>query len=203
MALPDNAALGLLGLLAIFGFVVFIPCVIGVLPRLTQAGREYSAAPLRKWLIGPFEEKLGDAVRGLCVLAAAVVGACLVTGCSSPAPTAADFCQTLAQQKAQYLSSYGNISGGNALEDLAKAISAVGQWVPIFEALQQNSPPAIEPQVANIVDSLKQEQQQVANEGSDPLGALVGGLMTGLESSGSWQQVSNYISANCGSGGTS
>ncbi len=142
-------------------------------------------------------------MRGFLVLAAAVIGACLVTGCSSPPPTAADFCQTLAQQKAQYLSSYGNTSGANALDDLAKAISAVGQWVPIFETLQQNSPPAIEPQVANIVDTLKQEQQEAANETSDPLGALVSGLMTGLESSGSWQQVDTYINANCDSGGSS
>jgi hypothetical protein len=142
-------------------------------------------------------------VRGLCMLAAAVVGACLTTGCSSPPPTAADFCQTLAQQKAQYLSTYGNTSGGNALEDLVKVISAVGQWVPIFETLQQNSPPAIEPQVANIANSLKEEQQAAVNEASDPLGALVSGLMTSLESSGSWQQVDNYINANCGSGGAS
>jgi len=142
-------------------------------------------------------------LRGLFALAAVVIGAGLVTGCSSPPPTAADFCQTLAQQKAQYLSTYGNTSGGNVLEDLVKVISAVGQWIPIFETLQQNSPPAIEPQVANIVDSLKAEQQEAANEASNPLGALVSGLMTSLESSGSWQQVNNYINANCGSDGTS
>lgn len=142
-------------------------------------------------------------MRGLFALAAAIIGAGLVTGCSSPPPTAADFCQTLAQQKAQYLSTYGNTSGGNVLGDLVKVISAVGQWVPIFETLQRNSPPAIEPQVANIVDSLKEEQQEAANEASNPLGALVSGVMTSLESSGSWQQVNNYINANCGSGGTS
>lgn len=142
-------------------------------------------------------------MRGLFALAAVIIGAGLVTGCSSPPPTAADFCQTLAQQKAQYLSTYGNTSGGNVLEDLVKVISAVGQWVPIFETLQQNSPPAIEPQVANIVDSLKEEQQEAANEASNPLGALVSGVMTSLESSGSWQQVNDYINANCGAGGSS
>jgi hypothetical protein len=35
---------------------------------------------------------------------------------------------------------------------------------------------------------------------SDPLGGLVSGLMTGLESSGSWQQVSDYAAVHCGSG---
>jgi hypothetical protein len=142
-------------------------------------------------------------VRKLCMVAAAALVACLTAACSSSPPTAADFCRTLAQQKAQYLSTYGNMSDSNGLEDLVKAISAIGQWVPIFEALQQNSPPAIEPQVANIVSSLKQEEQEAASEASDPLGGLVAGLMTGLESSGSWQQVNNYINANCGSGGSS
>lgn len=141
-------------------------------------------------------------MRRLCLIAAALPVACLIAACSSPPPTAADFCRTLAQQKAQYLSTYGK-SSGNALEDLVKAVSAVGQWVPIFEALQQNSPPDIEPQVANIVDSLKQERQAAGNAASDPLGALVSGLMTSLESSGSWQQVSNYAQQHCGSGGTS
>lgn len=140
--------------------------------------------------------------RELGVLAAAMLGACLVTACSSSPRTAADFCRTLAQQKAQYLSTYGTPSG-NGLEDLLKAVSAVGQWVPIFEALQQNSPPEIEPQVANIVDSLKQEQQAAGSAAADPLGAIFSGLMTSLESSGSWQQVSNYANAHCGSGANS
>lgn len=139
-------------------------------------------------------------MRRLCVVpAAAVLGACLLASCSSPPPTAADFCRTLAQQKAQYLSAYGTPSG-NGLEDLIKAISAIGQWVPIFEALRQNSPPEIEPQVANIVDSLKQEQQEAGSAASNPLSAIVSGLMTSLESSGSWEQVSNYATAHCGSG---
>ena len=44
--------------------------------------------------------------RELGVLAATMLGACLVTACSSSPPTAAEFCRTLAQQKAQYLSTY-------------------------------------------------------------------------------------------------
>jgi hypothetical protein len=59
--------------------------------------------------------------------------------------------------------------------------------VPIFEALQQNSPPSIEPQVASIIGSLKQEQE----ENADPLGALVTDFVPSIEASGSWQQVSN------------
>jgi hypothetical protein len=141
-------------------------------------------------------------VRRLCVFAVALIGAGLMTACSSAPPTAADFCRTLAQQKAKYLSAYGNPSSANGLEDLVDAISAIGQWVPIFEALQQNSPPDIEPQVANIVNSLKQEEQEAGDEGSDPFGAFAAGLMTSLEASGSWQQVADYATQHCSAGNT-
>jgi hypothetical protein len=140
-------------------------------------------------------------MKGICSLSAVVLSVGLIagaSGCSSAPPTVADFCRTLAQQEAQYLNAYGHPSS-DPLDELVQVISAVGQWVPIFEALQQNSPPAIEPQVANIVTALKQEQQEAGNEASDPLGALVSGVVTGLESSGSWQQVDNYASAHCGS----
>ena len=138
------------------------------------------------------------------MLVVAVLGIGLVTACSSsPPPTAADFCNTLAQQKAKYLSTYGHPSTTNPLADLVDAISALGQWVPIFEALQQNSPPDIEPQVANIVDSLKQEQQEAGNMGSSVIGSLLSGLMTSIESSGSWEQVSEYAAKHCGSGSAS
>ncbi|MGH3119742.1 MAG: hypothetical protein ACRDND_01740 [Streptosporangiaceae bacterium] len=134
------------------------------------------------------------------MLVAVIIGAGLVVACSSPPPTAADFCRTLAQQKARYLKTYGHPSTTNPVADMVDVVSAVGQWVPIFEALQQNSPPSIEPQVANIVSSLKQEQKQAGDAGSDPLAALASGLMTSLESSGSWQQVSDYAATHCVSG---
>jgi len=141
-------------------------------------------------------------MRRLCVLVAAVLGVSLASACSSSAPpTAADFCQTLAQQKAKYLSAYGHPSSTNPLADLASAISAIGQWVPIFEALQQSSPPSIEPQVANIVTALKQEEQESSNASTNPLSAIFSSLLTGIESSGSWQQVSDYAAAHCGPGG--
>ena len=136
----------------------------------------------------------------LCLLATAILAVGLVAACSSAPPTAADFCRTLAQQKAKYLATYGNPSSTNPLADLVGALSAIGQWVPIFQALQQNSPPSIEPQVANIVSSLQQEQQDLGNGASNPLDALVGEVMTGIESSGSWQQVSEYAAQHCGSG---
>ncbi len=44
------------GILAVFGFLAFIPSFIGVLPRLMQAGRESSAMPFQKTSASPFEK---------------------------------------------------------------------------------------------------------------------------------------------------
>lgn len=44
-------------LLAMFGFIAFIPYVIGVLPRLTQAGREYGGSPFEKRPASQFEKR--------------------------------------------------------------------------------------------------------------------------------------------------
>ena len=44
------------GLLAIFGFVAFIPYFAGVLPKLMQAGREFSGTPFQKRPVSPFEK---------------------------------------------------------------------------------------------------------------------------------------------------
>jgi hypothetical protein len=62
--------------------------------------------------------------------------------------------------------------------------------VPIFEALDQAAPPGIEPDVQNIVDSLKQREQDVGQEAGDPLGGFASSLMAGMMSTASWQNVS-------------
>lgn len=41
-------------LLALFGVLLVIPYLIGVLPRLVQAGREMSGNPFQKDPVGPF-----------------------------------------------------------------------------------------------------------------------------------------------------
>ena len=43
-------------LLAIFGVVMFIPYVIGVLPRLVDAGRAVGTSPFEKGAPSPFEK---------------------------------------------------------------------------------------------------------------------------------------------------
>lgn len=120
------------------------------------------------------------------------------SGCSSgQAKTAAGFCQVYHQQEKQYLAKYGK-PANSGLGDLGQLIGALSDWVPIFEALHQAAPPSIEPDVHNVLDSLKQEEQDVGQEVGNPLGGFASSLMAGMMSTASWDNVSTYIEQNCG-----
>lgn len=134
-----------------------------------------------------------------CAAAAAIMAALCAAGCSSAPPkTAAGFCKVYEQQKSQYLAKYGQPSSGGGLAALGQLVGAVSDWVPMFEAMDAAAPPDIEPDVHNVVDSLKQQEQAVAQEATDPLGGLASGLMSGLMATSSWNNLSQYITRNCG-----
>lgn len=115
-----------------------------------------------------------------------------------PAPTTPGFCSVYHQQEEQYLAQYGHPSTTDGLADLAGLIGAVSDWVPIFEKLDQAAPPSIEPDVQNVLDSLKQEEQAAEQEVSNPLAGLASGLDAAMMSSASWQNLNTFIAQNCG-----
>jgi hypothetical protein len=120
---------------------------------------------------------------------------------AGPTRSAAAFCNVYFQQKHQYLATYANRSYQNdPLGGLFNAIGAMSDWVPMFEKLDAVAPPSIEPDVANIADSLKQEQQDAGQELSNPLGALGSSLTTALMSSASWDHLNEYIQQHCNGG---
>lgn len=140
-------------------------------------------------------------MRWLALAGAAILAVAVGTGCSSAPPrTAAEFCTVYHQQEQQYLSKYDNSSPNEPLTDMANLIGAMSDWVPIFQALDNVAPPSIEPDVHTILDSLKQQEQAAGEELSDPLGALGSGLEASMMSSASWDNLSAYISAHCGTG---
>lgn len=128
----------------------------------------------------------------------AVLAAAITTACGGPPPrTAAEFCKVYHQQEQQYLAHYGHSSPQQPLQDLANAVGAMSDWVPIFERLDQVAPPPIEPDVHNILDSLKQEEKAVGQEASNPLGALASGFEASMMSSASWGNLDRYIQQHC------
>ena len=125
--------------------------------------------------------------------------ALIISGCSGSPRTTAGFCSVYHQQEQQYLAQYNHPSSSDGLGDLVDLIGAVSDWVPIFEKLDQAAPPSIEPDVQNILDSLKQEDQAAGQEVTNPLAGLASGLDAALMSSASWQNLNTFIEQNCGS----
>lgn len=133
----------------------------------------------------------------LTLVVVIVLVAVASTACGRPPRTAAEFCKVYHQQERQYLAQYDHSSPNQPLRDLANVIGAMSDWVPIFDRLDQASPPSIEPDVHNILDSLKQEQQAAGQEFSNPLGALASGLEASMMSSASWDHLDTYIEQHC------
>lgn len=125
--------------------------------------------------------------------------ALIISGCGGPSPTTAGFCSVYHQQEQQYLAQYNHPSSSNGLTDLVDLIGAMSDWVPIFEKLDQAAPPSIEPDVHNILDALKQQEQAAGQEVTNPLAGLASGLDAALMSSASWQNLNTFIARNCGS----
>jgi hypothetical protein len=120
------------------------------------------------------------------------------------------FCSTYEQQAISLHSKYEGqdnaISAesqsdplGAMFEGMGSMLSAQGDLVTMFSMLDQVAPPQIEPDVANVEDSLKQEETDTDSMGTNLLGSLAGGLITSMQSAGSYQNVNTYIKDNCNS----
>lgn len=132
------------------------------------------------------------------VALAITVTVVIIRANSAPTRSVAAFCGVYHQQERQFMATYESRSYQNdPLAGLLNSINAMSDLLPMFEKLDAVAPPSIEPDVSNVVDSLKQEEQAAGHEFSDPLGALGDSLVIALMSSASWNQVDKYISQHC------
>ncbi|HEX4493381.1 MAG TPA: hypothetical protein VH914_19410 [Acidimicrobiia bacterium] len=140
----------------------------------------------------PFRSRVSIA----CVLATAALVAPLAACSHSTPRSVTAFCNTLAQQKQQFLSEY-DTSGQDPLQGFVTGMSSLGEIPVIFDRLDKVAPPDIEPDVAAVRDSFKQQLGSVSGMASNPLGGLIGGIASSLTAAGPFQRVSDYVTANC------
>jgi hypothetical protein len=125
-----------------------------------------------------------------------VVGGATVAGIGTHAAFASqhstkNFCKVYSQEKAKYINSTNSGNVGTGLT----AVLGIPQ---LFDRLDRVAPSTIEPDVANIRDSLKRAEEAAGNASlNNPLAGLGGGLVASLESAQSWQNVANFVDQNC------
>lgn len=136
---------------------------------------------------------------------------------STNARTVGNFCSRYTTDKADYLTKYNaeakSVSTAQQQDPLVgllgltgMSLQMLGSVEQIFDDLATVAPSDIQPQVEQVRDSIKKQEDQLSQEdpasGGSIISTLLGSLETGLESSGSWQQVGTYIEKNCEGGST-
>jgi hypothetical protein len=143
---------------------------------------------------------------------AALVATASVAACGSNAPTRSitSFCNTYNSEKAKYENKYSSLASGSTpqnageiVTDLVMGFQSLGDAVIIFDKLDRVAPMNIEPDVAAVRDSLKNIEGTMGDEASNAfnpqglLGAVFKGVLSSLESGGSWTRVGNYVQRHC------
>ena len=139
------------------------------------------------------------------VLATALtLSGCMGSSSSEPTRSKAAFCATFKKQAIalhdKYESADQAASDGTSLGMLSgfsSIVQAPGDMVVLFDSLDKAAPNDIEPSVAEVLNSLRKMQDAQKDALTNPLSALGSGLVSALTSGGAYQQVNDYITANC------
>jgi len=89
-------------------------------------------------------------------------------------------------------------NSGNPFAELSSVFADLPEAVSFLHELSLRAPEPIGADVQTLAEALKQASTQMGAGASDPLGALAGGLVDGLEYSGVEQRVNEYTKQNCG-----
>lgn len=147
-----------------------------------------------------WRRKASTAHRRSASVAVLVLAATLVwplAACTRRTPRSVGaFCSTLADQKHQFLTNYAT-SSRDPLQSMVTGLASIGEIPVIFERLDRVAPPDIEPDIAAVRDSFKQQIASISGIASNPLGGLATAFVSSLVAAGPFQRVSDYASKNC------
>lgn len=138
----------------------------------------------------------------------------LVTSIGATAPGCGDgtersveaFCSTFEREAVRLHDKYGaqvrSVDAeadpfGALLVGTGSLLEAQGDFVVLFDRLEKVAPEEIQPEVVALRDNFKRQAEAMGELADNPLGALGGGLISGLQSKGSYGRVEGYLGANC------
>lgn len=129
------------------------------------------------------------------VLTCCVIGG---IGCSSSRRSISVFCSTYWQNAVQFYDrDQGAVDHHQQLQNFVNLVSAPNDLAILFGKLDVVAPSEIEPDVAALRDAFKQVSGSLGKSITDPLGAIVGNLGTGLSVLNSFNRVNDYLNSNC------
>jgi hypothetical protein len=130
-----------------------------------------------------------------------ISGVVALAACGSPTRSVAAYCSyfygTGGQLRNRWIQST-NSAGQNPFAALSSVFADLPEAANFLHQLSLRAPEDIAPDVQTLADALKRIPEQAGAAATDPLGALAGGLVNGLATSGAEQRVNTYTLHNCG-----
>ena len=130
-----------------------------------------------------------------------VPGAALLAGCGGPTRSVASYCSYFygegGQLRERWIKSSDNDSN-NPFGELSSVFADLPEAASFMHELSLRAPETIAPDVQTLSEAVKRVSEQMGAAATDPLGALAGGVMDGMETSGAEQRVNAYTEQHCG-----
>lgn len=125
----------------------------------------------------------------------------VLAGCGSPTRSVASYCSYFYGEGSQLRNRWiqsTNKAGQNPFAALSSVFADLPEAANFLHQLSLRAPESIAPEVQVLADALKRIPEQMGSAATNPLGALAGGLVNGLETSGAEQRVNAFTVQNCG-----
>ncbi len=137
---------------------------------------------------------------GLCLAALAATASLMLSACGGPTRSVAAYCSYFYGQGSALRNRWiqaDKSTGQSPFGELSSIFSALPEAAGFLHELSLRAPEDIAPDVQILAEALKHVSEQEGSAATDPLGALAGGLVDGLETSGPEQQVNEYTEQHC------
>jgi hypothetical protein len=124
-----------------------------------------------------------------------------LAACGSPTRSAASYCSYFYGQGSQLRNRWiqsTNKAGQDPFAALASVFADLPEAANFLHQLSLRAPESIAPDVQVLAEALKRIPEQMGSAATNPLGALAGGLVDGLQTSGAEQRVNAFTVQNCG-----
>jgi hypothetical protein len=128
----------------------------------------------------------------------AALAALTLSGCA-PERSVEAYCQTFADGMAQIQNDHPELggTGQDPLVALANAVGAWGDFIALTDRLADVAPADVSSDVERVHDTLQGQVDAMKDVWKDPIGFLIGQVVSGLVNSPAFERMSAYTEANC------